>query len=336
MSDIFSLKTIPITPELGMAFKNFRIEHEITAKAIITEFSKTSTYITKLEKGEIKKIEGKFFVELCNFITKTDSGLKTFLSKVGRSYSEYSHETKLIIQNIDDLLVEHPISLGFIADVNTYMQNHDISLEQLVAKINANEDILAHPAFNISPANEWFNTNIDGDISFSIIRLDIPTTYVENFLNSNLNSIHYVIAEAILYALYRLGNEEDAHTLANSKLRINNITHCVGSNAIKISDDNMDSLFGGLHPETSETLHDIASSLKLVINLTKEDGYGSTRIQQINSNLHGDLGFSFAYMSLDLENIISKSKEQKREFLKELKMLIEKYSQTETGLDIYD
>ena len=32
MSDIFSIKTVPITPELGMALKNYRIENKITAK----------------------------------------------------------------------------------------------------------------------------------------------------------------------------------------------------------------------------------------------------------------------------------------------------------------
>ena len=32
MSDIFSLKTVPFTAELGMALKNFRIENKVTAK----------------------------------------------------------------------------------------------------------------------------------------------------------------------------------------------------------------------------------------------------------------------------------------------------------------
>ena len=53
MSDFFSLKTVQITPELGMALKSFRIENEVTATSIVEEFSKSSSYITKLEKGEI-------------------------------------------------------------------------------------------------------------------------------------------------------------------------------------------------------------------------------------------------------------------------------------------
>ena len=54
MSDIFTLKTIPLTAEIGMALKNFRIEHEITASSITAEFSKSSSYITKLDKNKQK------------------------------------------------------------------------------------------------------------------------------------------------------------------------------------------------------------------------------------------------------------------------------------------
>lgn len=335
MTNIFTLQTIPITNELGMALKNFRIEHEVTATSIVNEFSKASTYITKLEKGEIKKIDANFLIAMCNYITKSDSGLKIFLSKIGRNYSEYSDETKLILKNIDELLIEHNISSAFIDELNLYINEHNINIQQLADKINANED-LNDIEFSISnaPINEWFYSDATNDrIS---IKLDVPVTYLKDILEKKICTIYYVIAEAILYALYRLGNENDAHTFANSKLRINNIIRCIGPNIIEVNDDNMDSLFGGLQPETSEALHDIASYLKLVVNLTKKDGYGLKHIQQINSNLETDLGFSFAYMSINLESLSSKSKETKQEFLKELRVLIDKYSQDETGLDIYE
>lgn len=335
MNDIFSLKIVPITPEFGMALKNFRIENEITAKAIVTEFSKSSSYITKLEKGDIKKIEADFLIKLCNFITKTDVGLHMFLSKIARRYPEYSDETKLIIHNIDTLLVDHSVSASFIADINTYMSNHEITVEQLVAKINANEDLINHPAFSTAPTNEWVIPDPNNPAD-TFIKLNIPFSYVENFLNGALDTIHYTIAEAILYALYRLGQEDEPRALANSKLQVNLIHLCVGPNIIAVNDKNMDNLFGGLSIESSIALQEITSALKLITTLTQGDGYGPKHIQQINANLQADLGFSFAYMSIDLEKLISKDKEKKKEFLKELKLLIEKYAQGETGLDIYE
>lgn len=336
MSDIFSLNTVQITPELGMALKNFRIEHETTATSIIEEFSKSSSYITKLEKGDIKKIDGKFLIKLCNYITKADNGLTTFLSKLSRDYRDYSTETKIIINNIDDLLVDHNVPSKLIFDITTYMENHNISTEQLANKINANEDILNCPDFENAPVNEWIISRSNNDEYHPIIKLDIPISYIENLLAGKITTIHFVIGQAILYSLYRLGNEEDADILANSKLQINKIIHYVRPNYIALNDNNMDSLFGGLPAETSEALHDITLALKLVTNVTKKSDYGPKRIRQINDNLKADLGFTFAFMSLNLEKLAPKSKTVKEEFFKELKILIDKYSKADVGLDIYD
>lgn len=336
MSDIFSLKTVQITPELGMALKNFRIENEVTATSIVEEFSKSSSYITKLEKGDIKKIDGEFLIKLCNYITKTDTGLTMFLSKLSRDYREYSSETKIIIINIDDLLIDHAVSSQLISDVNSYMESHDISIEQLVNKINANEDIQNIIDFETAPKNEWIISDNGSDEGNYIIKLDIPLSYIENFLAGKITTIHFVIGRAILYSLYRLGNEDDADTLANSKLQINNIIHYVRPNYIAFNDDNIDNLFGGLPVETSEALHFITSTLKLIANVTKENDYGPKHIQQIKANLESDLGFTFAFMSLNIEKLAPKSKTLKEEFLKELKTLIGKYSQANAGLDIYD
>ena len=84
MSDIFTLQTVPLTPDIGMALKNFRIENKITAKSITEKFDRASSYISKLEKGNIKKIDGNFLIQLCNFITGTDDGLSIFLKKLAR------------------------------------------------------------------------------------------------------------------------------------------------------------------------------------------------------------------------------------------------------------
>lgn len=56
MSDIFTLKTIPLTPDIGMTLKNFRIENKVTAKSITEKYNKAASYISKLENGDIKKL----------------------------------------------------------------------------------------------------------------------------------------------------------------------------------------------------------------------------------------------------------------------------------------
>ena len=54
MSDMFTLKTVPLNSEIEMALKNFRIQHNVTAKALLLNLE-IILYMTKLENGDIKK-----------------------------------------------------------------------------------------------------------------------------------------------------------------------------------------------------------------------------------------------------------------------------------------
>lgn len=337
MNDIFTIESIPLTQELGMALKNFRIENSITAKSITEEFGKASSYISKLEKGDIKKIETSFLIKLCNFITKTENGITIFLNKLSSNFLEYSPETKIIIMNIDDLLVSHAIPSIFVKEANQYIQKHNITILQLAKKINDNEDIAQREGYDSFPENRWYL--IGNDIEQAAIKLVVPQSYLEDFFNNKLNTIHGIIAEAILYSMYRIGmgNDGEARDLASSKLKIYDILHARGNNIIRFNDKNFEDLFGGLEPDVADSLKNVTSALKLITTLTNtQNGYGGKKIKQISQNMQEDLGFYFAYMSLDLEKLEEKGKDQKQKFLNELKELIEKYSQDDLGLDIYE
>lgn len=330
MSDIFTLKTVPLTPELGMALKNFRIENKVTAKSVTEKFKRASSYISKLEKGDIKKIDGNFLVDLCNYITSSNEGLSDFLNRLSQNYKEFTNETKFIVMNIDDLLIEHTVPINMISEINDYLTSHNITITQLTDTINANGDISNRDDYQDLPINIWYDKN--NDIDNASIRLAIPSTYIENLLSQKITTIHRVIAEAILYALYKLGNEDKPHYTAHDKLDLYNLLPA--RSIITVTPDNIDSIFGGLEPDTADALKSVTYALKLITTITKS--YGAKRIKQLSSNLDEDLGFCFAYVSTDIVELEKKDKEKKQAFLDELKSLIEKYSQADTEIDIYE
>lgn len=330
MSDIFTLQTVPLTPDIGMALKNFRIENKITAKTITEKFDKASSYISKLEKGDIKKIDSSFLIQLCNFITGSSDGLGIFLSKLSQSYKDFPNESKIIIMNLDDLLYEYTVPSKMIKEINRYITLHNISISTIVATINSNNDIAARDDYNDLPLNIWYSPN--DDIDNAAIKMSMPLSYVENLLSGKIITIHRVIAEAILYALYQCGKEKNARDIANDKLKL---YHIIPRRVvITLTPDNIENIFGGLEPDTSDALKDVIMQLRLITTVTKE--YGSKRIKQICNNLGEDLGFCFAYMSLNLVELEQKDKEKKKEFLNDLKSLIDKYSAPESGIDIYE
>ena len=330
MSDIFTLKTVPITPELGMALKNFRIENKVTAKSITEKFDKASSYISKLEKGDIKKIDGDFLIQLCNYIAGSENGLSDFLNRLSQSYREFTNETKLIVMNIDDLLLEHTVPINLILEINDYLSAHKLTIKQLVDMVNANGDIANREDYEKFPKNIWYEK--DFDIDNAAIKLSIPSTYIENLLNQKIVTIHRVIIEAILYSLYKLGKEEKPHFVAQNQLDLYHLLPA--RNVNRVTPDNLDNKFGGLEPDTADALKDVTSGLKLITTISKS--YGAKRIKQIASNMDEDLGFCFAYMSIDIVELEKKDKEKKKQFLDELRSLVDKYSQEDTGIDLYD
>jgi transcriptional regulator with XRE-family HTH domain len=330
MSDIFTLQTVPLTPDIGMALKNFRIENKITAKSITEKFDRASSYISKLEKGDIKKIDGDFLIELCNFITGSDDGLDIFLSKLSQSYKDFTNESKTIIMNIDDLLYEYTVPSKMLDEINGYIKSHNISISTIVETINLNKDIADRDNYNDLPLNIWYSPN--DDIDNAAIKMSVPLSYVEDLLSGKIVTIHRVIAEVILYAMYTCGNEKNARDVANDKLKLYHIIP--RRSVITLTPDNIENIFGGLEPDTSDALKDVIMQLRLITTVTKE--YGSKRIKQICSNLGEDLGFCFAYMSLNLVELEQKDKEKKKEFLNELKSLIDKYSKEDSGIDLYE
>lgn len=329
MSDIFTLQTVPLTPDIGMALKNFRIENKVTAKSITEKFDKASSYISKLEKGDIKKIDGNFLIELCNFITGSDDGLSIFLKKLAQNYKDFSDESKIIIMNIDDLLYEHNVSSKLIEEINGYVSRHNISISKIAKTINSNSDIADRDYYNSLPLNIWYSPNSIDNVT---IKISVPLSYVENLLSGKIVTIHRVIAEVILCALYKCGNEKNPRGVANNVLNLYRIIP--QRSTIGLSPQNADNIYNGLEPDTSFALKSVITDLRLLTATT--DKYGSKRIKQLYYNLSQDLGFCFAYMTLNLVDIGKKDKEKKKKFLNELKSLIDKYSKEDSGIDLYE
>ena len=243
---------------------------------------------------------------------------------------DFSDESKIIIMNVDDLLLDRPIPDKMITDINNYMTLHNISKEQLVQTINSNIDISKRDYYNTMPTNIWYCP--DNDIDTVSIKILIHASYIEDLLSNKITTIHRVIVEVILYALYTLGKEENARIMANDALQLYNFLPM--RRVITITSENIEDIFGNLEPDTSDALKGVLSKLKLITAMTNE--YGSKRIKQINQNLNEDLGFCFAYMALDITELEKKEKERKKEFLSELKKLVQKYSQEDSSIDLYD
>jgi len=197
---------------------------------------------------------------------------------------------------------------------------HNLAIDQLVDKVNSNEEIINRDEFDSFPDNIWYDK--DNDIDNAAIKLVIPSNYIKDLLDGKYVSFHIVIAEAILYSMFKLGNEENPADILHDKLKL---YHLLPSRfVVRITPDTVESILGGLEPDAASALKHVTDDLKMITKLTKN--YGTKRIKQIANNMKEDLSFCFAYMSADIVELEKKDKTKKQQFLDELRSLIDKYS----------
>lgn len=330
MSDIFTIKTINVTPMLGMCFKSFRIKNDITAKSITEHFNRANSYISKFEKGDIKKIDTDFFSDLCNFISKSDFGIAKFLEEAAKSKNDWDIDTHVSILNLDDLLIEYPVTESLLQDITNYMNKNNISISKLLKRINDNIEIRKMSNYDTCPTNQYF-----ADSKSIAIKFQIPYDYLNDLLQSNIISVHRVILEGILYNMFTLGKEDKARSLAATILREHNMERIADPEIVIYK--STEETRRNLPKDVKQNIAYIIKSLEAIFTLANDKEYVSKRLRLIKENFSDNMGFSFAFMSSDLSALNRCSSEQKQAFLNDVKKLINKYSSESIDeLDIYE
>lgn len=342
MSDLFTLKYVSITSTLGEIIKQQRLTAGIKSQDVTKHIGKTAGYLSKLEKGLIKKLDTDIFVSICNFVFDNSEdtvvqpyGVIEFLKAAYQKYPSFSEAEKNTLQNIDDLLVIHDLPIQLIEEIRKYMKKKDISVGDLCKQINSNTD-LQNQGINFSnlDSNVWI---LNGEtIDTAIIKLSMPIQYLEALLSGQIQHVHRVILEGVLNSLYILGKEDRPHRLANSKLTSASVLRIFGQNMVSVNAKNVDIIFDpeNMDPKVFESLQNISTALKLIANTSKDQGRAG--IKQIADNFDSSIGFYYAFIRNDLTPLKDKTKAQKQNFLNEVKELIKKYSEESLELETFD
>ena len=62
-----------------------------------------------------------------------------------------------------------------------YLNVHNLAIDQLVDKVNSNEEIINRDEFDSFPDNIWYDK--DNDIDNAAIKLVIPSNYIKDLLS---------------------------------------------------------------------------------------------------------------------------------------------------------
>lgn len=325
------MKFIQVTEELGITLKKFRIDNNKSSKDVAKHFDKSPSYISKLESGDIKKIELSLLYNIVLYISGQEDNEKSFdefiqLFKLKVIDTNDSLENKCAFENFDGIMRIIPIDKDLILYAKELMEKNNISIIKLSDTINRNEDLdrIPRSEFEKLPTNIWsiYNNQI-------IIRLDIPLHEIESILSLEKHESRYTILQAIFYSLYKLiGHSKENAQLETLKTLNKFKVYSISSRdeLLEKSKTNkeLEILLSDFDLENSKLSASVLEAFKLMSTIdVKSANIGLTRLK---NNLKADLTFAFAFTALDITNIASLDSATKIKFLKDIKKFIQDYN----------
>ena len=197
-----------VTSELASVIKSTRIANNVTAKSIAEHVGKSQSYISKLEKGDIKSIEQSELISIFRFILGSEEAFQDFLNKslskiissVALRYNDDEINEQFWYLNFDQVLRLIPIPEKMIDDLSEKIKDNNISIEYLCERINGNESISPEVAdLDSYPYNTWFPLVEDGEIKSRSIKMKVSKSEIYDILNKDKLSTNYVTMLSIVY-----------------------------------------------------------------------------------------------------------------------------------------
>ena len=341
MLDSYTPPYVMITPEIGEILKQFRLSKNVSSKAIADALHKTPSYVTKMERGHLKKIDTESFLSICNRISDSTNGVFGFLDKareIMRSMKKtepFSPETRLSLLNINDCTAPAIVSSRLRQYINEYIELHEISIDSLVEMINRNEDIRMEPGFHILSENEWslLTTYKNGDkYEMLAYKACFSTEYINGILDGSIETTHRAILCILIQNAARITNSDHLYSSVETILDSFDIPAFSFIYGDTNTGENLNDVTG-FDTVTRFLVQDIISSFKTIFE--KYPDHGIPGLTKLSVNLQNDLGFTYAFLNTDLNPLKDKTKEQKQQFLNEVRDLVKKYAEQEPEVELF-
>ncbi|MBQ3558029.1 MAG: hypothetical protein IJA07_00765 [Agathobacter sp.] len=348
---------IHFTPELGASLKDFRNQYKVLAKDIATSIGKSAAYVSKLEKGEILQMDKSEFIRIVNFITNSNEGYDKFFEYVSDLVDEEELEESALFLNFDWVERHLPIPSELITYINDKIKKININIEQLIEYINKNDDIedTFFEEYKIDRAtvesNIWYPYHeLDSNrVKRNFIWICLEKEYIEEILESKIKKSNYITIYVILYHIYKLEElkkypilddktrnackkktEEKLHghkfyTLAYRRRRLYE-----AENQIEV-----EGILSKFDYENRELTTQLIKDLSVLSDFDVD--YTNEKLKGIISNLEKtDISFAVAYMAVSLEKLNKLPNGTKRDFLKAINELIDKFSNTDKEEEVFE
>lgn len=344
-----------VTPELAETIKSVRIQNHVTAKSVAEHIGKSQSYMSKLEKGDIKSIQEEELTRILRFIFGSDESFQDFLNStldklldtLELRYSNKEIDEQLWFYNYDTVLRYIPIPDSMVDDINSRMFSLQISSSEICDRINSNEDISPEVKNTDQyPFNEWQAFVVDHQVRFHFIKMMVSNTEIEQILTRECTRCNYVTLLSLVYYLLKIEKKvsvpEDDSLMREAHDYLNSYKFYSLAEKYKLSqqaktDAELDNLMSTFDKTNSALMNEVITAFSVFsdLDIAKMNKY----LEAFVNNLKWDNSFMMTLLGTSFFDLESISYTAKKQMLTEIQAITEKYKElpdVQRQLELYE
>lgn len=215
-----------VTPILAEGIRMSRIQNGIASKDVAAVLYRSPTYISKLERGDIKTIDAEELTSILHYVIRgtgekkltLSEKLEILVSNLAPRYKPEEIERELWLENYDWIICVHPVPPELPAAIQSVMKEKRISVETLHTAINSNAELPQELQNDGSlPFNQWLNYIEGGTLKNHFIKLSIPLADITDFLEGQRSTANYLLAFVIVRFSRWLANNPDEARICDER-----------------------------------------------------------------------------------------------------------------------
>lgn len=338
---------IVVTDKLADTLKMLRMQNGIKSKDLAEYLGKTPGYISKLEKQEVKNIEIETVESIFSFLLGKDYKKTEIWEQIYASlqlkYSKAEIEDEIWFLNFDTVHRYIPIPDSIIDFFNEKIAELNITRESLLKRINANEALSQEVIDNVKiKPNLWYPATSEKS---SYIKINLSEKTLFDILDKRTPSSPYMFIFSILYYILKIEKYGDVTDIEDSQIsQLNYNTTCILNSHKFYSIVERDNIVSGA--QSKEEIRELLSSFdndnaKLIGEILAELKFASDfdirltneRLRDFLENLNRNVWFTLKIISLDYKSLESVDMAQRKEFIKDIELLIQKYTDNQININ---
>ncbi|WP_407313659.1 hypothetical protein [Desulfosporosinus sp. SB140] len=329
---------VNITKELAEKIKELRINNKVKAVNLADHIKKSPAYITKLENGDIKKLDYDELLTIFDFISKDEEDFGKIIDKLSLE-PDLKEQTWFL--NFDTVTRKIPIPSDLVDYINKIISDLGLTISFVVNYVNQNDDLSDfNDKYNIDVSkfkcNYWHTyEDPDGKIS-TFIRMELNLNQIIGILEKKIDTSNYVTIQSILYNLFRLGhgsnvplNDEDNEKIKEEVVNILNsykFYSSIEKNRVlesAVTKQEFNSLLNEFDLTNRKLINEFLSYISFLSEFNIK--YTNEKMVLVNQNFDWDASYLLSITSLPFCGLDNISKSMKKNLLEDIKNLIENY-----------